>query len=83
MSAASPYQTVAAAYERQNAECRNRLYADYMTDHQPTHLHPLTMVLLGAMLGGLAVAAALMLWRPASPPPTPCSTTSAAAPAPL
>ena len=51
-----------AKYEKQNAECRNRLYADYMAD-RPTHLHPLTLVVLGAVLGAIATAIFFLMRR--------------------
>lgn len=57
-----PDKALLAKYERQNAECRNRLYADYTAD-RPTHMHPLTLVVLGAVLGAIVTAAILLLRR--------------------
>ena len=49
-----------AEYQRQNAECRNRLYADFQhPDHHAAH--PLTLVVLGAVLGALAATAFFLL----------------------
>lgn len=50
------------AYQRQNAECRNRLYADYMKD-RPHHLHPLGIAVMGAVLGALVTAAIFLVMR--------------------
>ena len=46
-------------YKEQNAECRNRLYADYMKGSG--HLHPLMIAILGAILGAILTAAAFLL----------------------
>lgn len=47
-------------YKEQNAECRNRLYADYMKQGSG-HLHPLMIAILGAILGAILTAAAFLL----------------------
>ena len=49
-----------ARYQRQNAECRNKLYAD-LAAPPPTHHHPLALVAAGVVLGALAVVAYRMM----------------------
>ena len=57
-----------AEYHRQNAECRNRLYADLERQHATRPAaHPLLLLLLGGVLG--AIATALVLTLAARRPP--------------
>ena len=47
-------------YQAQNVELRNRLYADFERP-VPHPTHPLTLLLLGAVLGALVAAAYYLL----------------------
>ena len=49
-----------ARYQKQNATCRNKLYAD-LAAPPPTHHHPLALVAAGVVLGALAVVAYRMM----------------------
>jgi len=38
-------------YKRQNDECRQRIYADFMVEEP--HVHPVATALVGAVLGAI------------------------------
>ena len=53
------YKDLLQKYQQQNAQCRNRLYEDFMKKHP--HLHPVKLIVMGVILGVILATAAFLL----------------------
>lgn len=56
--------TLLSQYQAQNADLRNRLYADF--EQRATHArspHPMALLIIGAALGAVVAVVVLHLWR--------------------
>ena len=56
------YKSLLQKYQNQNKQCHNKLYADYMKS-VPVHLHPATLIIIGALLGAVVTYVGLRFWK--------------------